>query len=86
VSIPYRPSNGTEREWFLEEFCVRCWYDRNKDCPIIAESFIRKVKEWVCEEDGSNSRCLQFLDHVKVEPKEYPIDEISQLKLFEVSE
>jgi hypothetical protein len=32
---PYRPSNGTEGEWFMNDFCHRCRRDRNQDCEII---------------------------------------------------
>jgi hypothetical protein len=81
MSIPYRPANGTEGYSFIEEFCVRCWYDRNEDCPILAASFIHQVKEWICEEDGSDSRCTQFHDAVKGAPKEFPVDSKDQLRL-----
>lgn len=27
-------SNGTEGEMYQEQYCSRCWHDRNQDCPI----------------------------------------------------
>jgi hypothetical protein len=81
MSRPYRPSNGTEGGYFIEAFCVRCWYDRNEDCPILASSFISQVPEWVSDDDGENARCLQFHDQVKGEPKEFPADSAAQLRL-----
>lgn len=81
MSKPYRPSNGTEGAYFIEEFCVRCWYDRNEDCPILAASFIEQVKEWVMDDDHTNARCEQFHDAVKGEPKAFPVDEKAQLRL-----
>jgi hypothetical protein len=80
MSKPYRPSNGTEGTGFIESFCVRCWHDRNEDCPILAASFIDQVPEWVCEDDGSNAHCTQFKEK---EPKEFPEDAKKQLSLFE---
>lgn len=82
MSIPYRPSNGDEGYGFIESFCVRCWYDRNEDCPILAASFGKQVKEWVSDDDGDNPRCEQFQDQVKGEPKEFPADAENQLPLF----
>jgi hypothetical protein len=82
VSKPYRPANGTEGEIFIESFCVRCWHDRNEDCPILAASFIGQVPEWEMDDDGENTRCTHFQDAVKGEPKEYPEDAKKQLPLF----
>jgi hypothetical protein len=58
---PYRPSNGTEGEWFREQFCYRCQrdakYRETQDgqdgCRILAYTFAFDVhdpkypKEWV---------------------------------------
>ena len=82
MSRPYRPANGTEGAIFIESFCVRCWYDRNEDCPILAASFIEQVPEWECDDDGENARCTHFNDPAKGEPKEYPEDAKKQLPLF----
>ncbi len=30
---PYRPSNGTEGEYFMSEFCYRCKHDEDYDNP-----------------------------------------------------
>ena len=80
MSKPYRPSNGTEGEGFIEAFCVRCWFDRNEDCPILAASFGDGAKEWIMDDDGTNQRCTQYSYG---EPKEFPADAEKQLKLFE---
>ena len=81
MSKSYRPANGTEGVWFIESFCVRCWYDRNEDCPILADSFIRQVKEWVMDDDYTNARCEQFHDEMKGAPKAFPVDDKAQLRL-----
>lgn len=82
MSKPYRPANGIEGAWFIEEFCVRCWYDRNEDCPILANSFISQVPEWITDDDHNNPRCTQFQDQVKGAPKEFPSDAKVQIPLF----
>ncbi len=63
-----------EREAIYWEVASRSHvaYDRNEDCPILADSFIRQVKEWVIDDDYTNPRCLQFHDAVKGAPKAFP--------------
>jgi hypothetical protein len=37
----YRPSNGQEGEWFMEDYCYQCAKDdpdNNLLCPIIAKT------------------------------------------------
>lgn len=71
--VPYRPSNGTEGEMFMNAWCFRCERDRDEDCDILARSFAFNVddprypKEWVCKwvaaDDGFPSpipRCTAF--------------------------
>lgn len=61
----YRPSNGTEGEWFIGEWCCKCQCDENEDCRIVAATFIYDVDapeypaEWV--EDESGPRCTEFV-------------------------
>jgi hypothetical protein len=38
MSRAYRPSNGTEGEVFMEDWCFRCTKNANQDCPIIGAS------------------------------------------------
>jgi hypothetical protein len=80
MSKPYRPSNGTEGEWFINSFCDLCWNDRNEDCPILAASFLGQVPEWIEEDDGTIQRCTQY---TLKEPKEFPEDAKKQLQLFQ---
>ena len=82
MSKPYRPSNGTEGAGFMECFCVRCWWDRNGSCGILANTLCYEVddplypKEWIRDEGGP--RCTQFSE---TESKIFPADEAAQLAL-----
>ena len=40
---PYRPSNGTEGDMFMEQFCYRCIHDCY--CNIIPLSMLHHVDE-----------------------------------------
>jgi hypothetical protein len=61
----YRPSNGTESQDFMEAFCFRCEKDRNRDCPILAATFVLDVndpkypKEWRYDGEG-HPTCTAF--------------------------
>jgi len=64
----YRPSNGSEGEWFLGRFCHRCVKDsEGKPCSILGRTFTynetdkRYPKEWI--EDADGPRCTAFSDH-----------------------
>jgi len=64
---PYRPSNGSDGELFMLEFCYRCErYDEDTGCPILFASMAYDLgdaeypKEWVKEDDGSEARCTAF--------------------------
>lgn len=68
---PYRPSNGTEGEIFMEQFCHRCakYPDDPNDpnqCDILARSFFHQVgepeypKEWIEDGNLENPRCTAF--------------------------
>lgn len=61
----YRPSNGTEGDWFMSQFCDRCAKDTEASpCPIIAATMALDVddpdypEEWI--EDDSGPRCTAF--------------------------
>jgi hypothetical protein len=72
MSEPYRPSNGTEGECFMEAFCFRCARDakfqESQDgadgCPIVAAALMYDIgdpqypPEWIYDEQGS--RCTAF--------------------------
>lgn len=68
--VPYRPSNGVEGDFFVENFCERCRRDENQDCPIYAatlsfqEDDPNYPKEWVIPEDADewpgDAKCTAF--------------------------
>jgi hypothetical protein len=64
MTRPYRPSNGTEGQDFIDAFCSHCKRDASRDCPIVAATFLyaaddpRYPKEWVQDEVGA--RCTAF--------------------------
>lgn len=67
---PYCPSNGSEGEFFMDQWCHRCERDRRKDrpCRILSLTFTLDVNdpgyppEWVCDVEGwpGNPRCTAF--------------------------
>ena len=68
---PYRPSNGTEGEMFMERFCYQCVHDAEyqetmeSGCKILANTMVFDVddeeysKEWVHDDKG-NPICTRF--------------------------
>lgn len=72
---PYRPSNGTEGDYFMEDFCFQCAKDNGEDllCDILADTFCYDVdhrlypKQWVQEDDYTNPRCTAFEQRVNNE-------------------
>jgi hypothetical protein len=65
MAEPYRPSNGTEGESFMGQWCSRCRKDsEEKPCPIIGWTMAVDVddpnypKEWV--QDAKGPRCTAF--------------------------
>ena len=58
---PYRPSNGTEGDFFIAAQCGNC--TKQDGCRIVLltmryhEDDIRYPKEWVSDIDGGNARC-----------------------------
>lgn len=72
ITSPYRPSNGSEGDWFMSKWCRRCVKDSAAmPCGIIARSMALDIgekgypREWV--EDGDGPRCTAFSDR-KPEP------------------
>lgn len=74
--VPYRPSNGTEGEGFLDRFCHECARDGYTDahpergCQILARSLAHQIgepgypREWVRRADdviGRSARCTAFV-------------------------
>ena len=72
---PYRPSNGTEGEMFMERFCYRCKHDEDfqkhqagEGCGILSATMIYDTEddeypeEWVSDDDVGlvNPRCTAF--------------------------
>lgn len=63
---PFRPSNSSEGDWFMSEWCERCRKDtEDEPCPILMASMAYGVDEpgypaaWVTDESGP--RCTAFL-------------------------
>lgn len=79
---PYRPSNGTEGEWFESRFCNLCdeeaparvTDDPAHGCPILARAYIFAIgdkgypAEWI--EDGQGPRCTAFRPEGTPSPKD----------------
>jgi len=72
MTKPYRPSNGTEGEFFMARFCYRCTWETdfrrdpgsNDGCSILAYTFAYDIddpnypEEWI--EEAAGPRCLSF--------------------------
>jgi len=68
---PYRPSNGTEGEMFMEDFCYQCAHDEefqrtgNNGCEVLANAMIFNIngekypKEWIRDNKGYPT-CTKF--------------------------
>lgn len=58
---PYRPSNGTEGDFFIKSQCEKCL--KQERCKIVGLTMVYPAsdpgypKEWVSDEDGNNPRC-----------------------------
>lgn len=65
---PYRPSNGTEGEWFMERWCYSCMDLDGFACPIIAATLgVRPGDEGYPDEwrqDGpAGPRCTAYREN-----------------------
>lgn len=65
----YRPSNGSEGEWFMSKFCERCVKDSEaRPCRIIGLTMSLDIshkdypRAWV-EDAETGPRCTEFSDH-----------------------
>ena len=75
----YRPSNGTEGEWFQAKFCENCTKDSEaRPCRILGYTMIFDVddkdypKQWVKDvgaEWPGNPRCTAFSDRSLRKPR-----------------
>lgn len=68
MTKPYRPSNGTEGEFFREKFCYQCAKDNYPDgpfCKIIRKTIIYRAddpnypREWVYD-PNRHPTCTAF--------------------------
>jgi len=65
---PYRPSNGSEGDWFQGVFCEKCIFDDYENdiyCDILGDSMAFNIddkeypKEWVYDNSG-RPICTKF--------------------------
>lgn len=82
MTEPYRPSNGTESEFFFHEFCYQCArFGKDGNCEILGNSLQFEIndpnypKQWVS--DGfkgrgyvENPRCTAFIPEGEKVPEE----------------
>lgn len=66
IGKPYRPSNGTEGELFMDHYCHHCVFDtENIACDLIVLSMFydpkdeEYPKEWIYDTDGQPT-CTKF--------------------------
>lgn len=66
---PYRPSSGTEGDFFREDWCDNCKHDsEDNPCKILGRTFWYSIDDpeypgeiWIVDDDGiNNARCLAF--------------------------
>ena len=69
----YRPSSGSESDWFMSRWCELCVKDRpSKPCSIIGRTMALAIDDrkyppqWVEDDDGP--RCTAFADHEAPKP------------------
>ena len=72
----YRPSNGTEGEGFIDEYCMHCLHEKyshtynedDKKCEILTNTMIYDInepeypEEWIYDENG-NPCCTAYIPH-----------------------
>lgn len=86
---PYRPSNGTEGDYFMAEWCDRCVnddYDNDVYCHILGATMAFDKNEEGYPKDtwvyfNGKPTCLAFKDQDDDEPELPPVDP-SQLDMF----
>lgn len=69
----YCPSNGSEGEWFISQYCAKCIHEQflhtqngnHKTCKILSDTMVFSVndpgypKEWIYDNEG-NPDCTAF--------------------------
>lgn len=86
----YRPSNGSEGEWFMSKFCYRCVhddYDNEVYCEILTNSMAYNTREegypleyWVYFNDEPT--CMNFRERGSDNDDSPPPVDPDQLDLF----
>lgn len=62
----YRPSNGTEGMYFIDDWCFKCERDKDEDCPLLAASLAYAIdepeypQEWHYDDKGEPI-CSEFI-------------------------
>ncbi|AMC34778.1 hypothetical protein [Janthinobacterium sp. B9-8] len=62
----YQPSNGTEGELFISDWCANCEQDKEHNCPILGKTMQYNIddpeypKEWVKTQSGP--KCTVFIE------------------------
>lgn len=97
MSKKYRPSNGTEGDFFINEFCMACKHERYQHtyddndlkCDIFSRSLIYDLndpeypEEWVYDKDNKPTcTAHKFWDWDKDGEPEIEIKDPNQLNLF----
>lgn len=67
---PYRPSNGTEGDFFISNWCDNCKHDSEEaPCEVRGRTYWYSIGdpeypvEWIVDDDGiSNPRCTAFVE------------------------
>jgi hypothetical protein len=69
MTVPYRPSNGTEGGFFYDDWCAKCQRESGtRQCKIFTAALSFGIddpkypKQWVSDDDGwpGNPRCTAF--------------------------
>lgn len=62
----YRPSNGTEGEIFISDWCANCEQDKEHNCSILGKTMQYNIddteypREWVKTQNGP--KCTVFIE------------------------
>lgn len=78
----YRPSNGSEGDWFMGQFCFQC--SAFPDCEILGRTMAYNITdpeypdEWQQDEEGAVT-CTSFHDKKDDQPKPYRCEATADL-------
>ncbi|MEH6474458.1 MAG: hypothetical protein V7727_02160 [Sneathiella sp.] len=86
----YRPSNGSEGDWFFGTYCQHCVREAgNKNCSIFGRTLFHGIEEkeypseWRYDEDD-NPICTAFNDRDKAKQKrvvkQKPVDDLPMFR------